>query len=498
MNYIKILKYRYSLIIKYVGILVMGAGLFMLTPLISLFFYSNEINHIKFFVIPSVIAFMTGAILYIAMKGSKSDINLTLKEGAIIVVLSWIIATIFFALPFMMGLDMNITNSIFEAVSGITTTGLSVIDVSKTPGIYLLWRSIMQFLGGAGLVVIALSSILPMHGMGLYEAEGRTDQLLPHVRKTTSMIVQIYIGYIVAGIILYVITGMTLFDAINHSIAAISTGGFSTVTGSIGHYNNLPLELVTLLLMILGTMNFATSYTLLQGKAKRFFANAEIKFLFFLIALFTPLIAFVSLYDIYQSIGETLRQGIFQVVTALSTTGFSTVDFNDWPYFANFVIIILMIIGGGTGSTAGGIKQFRVFLVFKSIFWKIRQRFKPEHEIVENYVWRGEEKWYITNEHIRDAANYIILYLLTYIIGILIFLAHDYSLQDSLFEFASALGTVGLSVGVTAANAPKMILWTETVGMFLGRLEIIVIFYAFIKIIRDFSFISKKRKMDNK
>ncbi|MGM0411322.1 MAG: TrkH family potassium uptake protein [Bacillota bacterium] len=494
MTYLNILKTRYSLIVKYTGVIIMGAGVALFTPLFSLFLYGEDANHSKYFVIPAILALITGAIFYYSMKNKDRELNLTLKEGAVIVVFSWVIVTIFFSLPFILGLGMNFTNSIFEAVSGITTTGLSVVDVTSTPKIYLLWRSIMQFLGGAGLAVIALSSILPMQGMGLYEAEGRTDQLLPHVRKTTSMIVRIYIGYIIAGIILYVITGMTLFDAINHSIAAVSTGGFSTVPESIGHWNSLPLELATIVLMIFGTMNFATSYTLLKGKYKKFFANGEIKLLVTLIAISTPLVAFVSLNSIYSSLGESFRQSLFQMVTALSTTGFSTIDFNTWPYFANFIIIIFMIIGGGTGSTAGGIKQFRVYLVFKSIYWKIRQRFRPQNEIVENYVWRGEEKWYIKNGHIRDAANYIMLYLFTYLIGVMIFLAHGYSLEDSLFEFASALGTVGLSVGVTAANAPKMILWTETIGMFLGRLEIIVIFYAIIKIFRDFLYLRKKKK----
>ena len=474
----------------------MGSGLALLTPLLSLFFYAGESEQIKYFLIPAILALIIGSIFYLSIKKTEAELNLTLKEGAVIVVFSWLIVTIFFALPFIFGLGMNFTNSIFEAVSGITTTGLSVVDVTKVPKIYLLWRSVMQFLGGAGLAVIALSSILPMQGMGLYEAEGRTDQLLPHVRKTTSMIVQIYIGYVLAGIILYVLTGMTLFDAVNHSIAAVSTGGFSTVPESIGHWNSLPLELATIILMVFGTMNFATSYTLIKGKYKKFFANGEIKLLFLLIGIFTPLVAFISLNGLYNSLGGAFRKSLFQMVTALSTTGFSTIDFNTWPYFANFVILIFMLIGGGTGSTAGGIKQFRIFLVFKSIYWKIKQRFRPRNEIQENYIWRGEEKWYIQNTHIRDAANYIILYLFTFVIGVLIFLAHDYSLQESLFEFASALGTVGLSVGITAADAPKLILWTETIGMFLGRLEIFVIFYAIIKIFKDTKYVRKKKKRE--
>jgi trk system potassium uptake protein TrkH len=306
------------------------------------------------------------------------------------------------------------------------------------------------------------------------------------------MIVRIYLGYTIAGIILYYLSGMSFFNAINHSFAALSTGGFSTVTNSIGEWNSIGVELVTIILMLLGTINFATHYALIKGKFKKFFINAEIKLMGILIAFLLPIIIFISLMGIYGNFQESLRHAIFQIISALSTTGFSTIDFNTWPIFANFIIIILMIIGGGTGSTAGGIKQYRIYIMFKSIYWNIKRQFFPRNQVNENYIWRGESKWYLKNEHIREIANYILLYLFTYMVGVMIFLSQGYQLGESMFEFASALGTVGLSIGITSAEVSPIILWTEIFGMILGRLEILIIFFAIIKLFADIKVFNSK------
>lgn len=493
MDYTSLLKYRYRLIIKYTGLIVMIVGGVLLLPFLSLLFYPGDYVYLPYFLFTALISLLVGGFMYYKAGAGGETVSLTLKEGGIIVLLSWFIALIFSALPFIWGLKMSWTHSIFEVVSGWTTTGLSVMNVAKTPAIYLLWRSIMQLMGGAGLAVIALSSILPMQGMGLYMAEARSDQLLPHVQRSTQMIMKIYLAYIGAGVLLYYLSGMGLFDAINHSIAAISTGGFSTVQASIGHWNSVPIELVTIILMFLGTINFATHYALLQGKFKTFFRNGEIRLMGFLLIISIPLVVFIGLNGLYTELSSSFRDTVFQLVSALSTTGFSTIDFVFWPIFANFFVIIFMLIGGGTGSTAGGIKQFRVYIILKSIYWEIKQHFLPKNRVNEDYVWRGEDKLYIKDKNIREIANYIILYLFTYLSGVLIFLASGYSLRDSLFEFASALGTVGLSIGITGPDASGLILWTEIFGMMLGRLEFLVIIFAFTKLIKDSKYYFKKK-----
>ncbi len=493
MLYIKQLRERYQLVIGYVGTMIIGVGIALLMPLLILPIYKNEINEIWYFIIPSIIAIITGFMMRSRMKYGEDTI-LTLQEGGIIVVLGWILTVILSSLPFVISGKLNFTQGIFEAMSGWTTTGLSVVDVTKTSHLFLFWRSIMQFFGGAGLAVVMLSAIIGPHGLGLYNAEGRSDKLLPNVAKSTKLIMIIYSGYVIGGTILYMIAGMPWFDSINHSIAAVSTGGFSTKANSIGAYNSLSIELITIILMLLGTTNFAAHYVLLKGEIRKFFKIGEIKFMFFLLAVLIPITSFLSLAKLYETIGKSVRIGAFELISALSTTGFSTVGYLDWDNFAVFIMIILMIIGGGAGSTAGGLKQYRVFVMLKSLVWDIKGYLLPKNVVRQNYVNRPEGKYYVSKEHIIEISNFTTLYMITYAIGVGILLLHGYPLKDSMFEFASSLGTVGLSVGITSPDAPSMVLWTETIGMMLGRLEFIVIFFASMKIFKDIKLIFINRK----
>lgn len=493
MLYARQLKERYQLVIGYVGIMIIGVGLALLMPLLIIPIYKNEMNEILYFIIPSVLAITTGFLMRSRMKYGE-DATLTLQEGGIIVVLGWMLTVVFSALPFIISGKLNFTQAIFESVSGWTTTGLSVVDVAKIPHVFLLWRSIMQFFGGAGLAVVMLSAIIGPHGLGLYNAEGRSDKLLPNVRKSTKLIMVIYSGYVIAGTILYILAGMSWFDSINHAIAAVSTGGFSTKTNSIGHYNSLSIELITIILMLLGTTNFAAHYVLLKGEIKKFFRIGEIRFMFFLLAILIPVTSYLSLIKLYGTVGKSIRIGAFELISALTTTGFSTVGYLDWDNFSVFIMIILMVIGGGAGSTAGGLKQYRVYVMLKSLIWDIKGYLLPKNVVRQNYVNRPEGKYYVSKEHILEISNFTTLYMITYAIGVGILLLHGYTLRDSMFEFASSLGTVGLSVGITSPDAPALVLWTETIGMILGRLEFIVIFFASMKIIKDIRLILKNKK----
>jgi trk system potassium uptake protein TrkH len=339
-----------------------------------------------------------------------------------------------------------------------------------------------------------LSSIIGPYGLGLYNAEGRSDKLLPHVKRSTKMIMVIYISYITVGTILYVVFGMSVFDAINHSIAAVSTGGFSTQSNSIGSYNSVSIELITIILMLLGTINFASHFVLIKRDFKQFFKTGEIKFMFILISIVVPMVAFVSLNSFYGSLSQGFRYSIFELVSALTTTGFNLVSYNDWPNFAFFIMVILMLIGGGTGSTAGGIKQYRIFLVLKSIYWEIKKFLQPKRVINENYIMKPDEKFYVDQGHIVSVYNFIAIYMFFYIVGVSIMTAYGYPIKESLFEFASSIGTVGLSVGITSPDTPRVVMWTQSIGMFMGRLEIFVIFFAMIKFVKDLKFYFKNRK----
>ena len=488
MNYRRILLKRYEIILKYTASICFLLGISFLLPLITLIFYSGQGPYYEYFLYPGLSLAVIGIIAHYIISKSVEGVTLKLKEGGVIVILSWLIAIFASALPFIFGLNMSFTHGMFESVSGWTTTGLSVVTESETPRIFLLWRSLMQFMGGAGLAVIALSSILPLQGMGLYMAEGRDDKLMPHVKKSTKIILYIYLSYTIVGTVLYRFFGMNWFDAINHAMAALSTGGFSTRGASIGYWNNLNIEIVTIFLMFAGTVNFATNFTLLKGKVKSFFKNSEIKMMGMLLLISIPLLSFLALRSTSALLPETVREISFQLISALSTTGFGTVSISSLILPVIFVIIIFMIIGGGIGSTAGGIKQYRIFIMLKSIYWRIKSQFQSEHQIKENYIYKAENRIYISSDNISKIASFIALYLLTYSIGVFIFLAHDYSLIKSCFEFASAQGTVGLSMGITSAKAPNTILWTEIGGMFLGRLEFFIVFYTIVKIIDDINY----------
>jgi trk system potassium uptake protein TrkH len=491
MLYIEQLKNRYRLIISYVGIIIVGVGVIMLLPLLTLPFYPEEISMTPYFVFPALITITFGYFMKIVPVNNKEETSLSLPEGGVIVVLAWFIMIVLSTLPFIMSGMLNFSQAMFEAVSGWTTTGLSVVDVTTAPKIILMWRSIMQFFGGAGLAVVMLSAIIGPHGLGLYVAEGRTDKLLPSIAKSTKLILSIYASYVIAGIVLYTIAGMPIFDSINHAMAALSTGGFSTQANSIGHYNSLAIELITIILMFAGTTNFVAHYVLLRGRIREFFRIGEVKFMLFLLGTLIPIVTFISLRPIYGNLAESFRVGVFELTSALSTTGFAIVEYNVWPAFAVFIMIVLMMIGGGTGSTAGGIKLYRVFLLFKSLVWNIKSYLQPKSLVEEHSINRPDGKFYVSKSHILEVANFFFLVLVTYIIGVAIFLAHGYPLLDSMFEFASSIGTVGLSVGITSASAPLGIMWTQIVGMILGRLEFFVIFFAIIKMIKDSSFMIK-------
>lgn len=485
MQFVDQLKLKYKLMINYLGVVFMVNSGILLLPLLMLFFYPEDGYQAKFFIIPSLMTFAIGLTLWLTSRKKMESIDISVQEAGIIVVFSWIITCILSAFPFVLEGTLNFTQGMFESVSGWTTTGLSVVDVSETSKLFLFWRSIMQLFGGAGIAVIVLASILGPSGRGLYSAEGRSDLLLPNISKSAKLIMTIYLGYIASGTLLYILFGMSPFDAINHAIAALSTGGFSTVPTSIGHYDNVMIEGVTIVLMLAGTINFAAHYILLKGNIKQFLKIGEIKWMFFLLSFSIPLVAFFSIKSIYFNISKVIRVSIFEIVSALTTTGFSTVGYNDWDDFAIFIMIILMLIGGGTGSTAGGIKQYRVYVLYKSFVDNLKSFLKPPKRIRELEIEKPEGTAYLGHSQVNDISNFVFIYMLLYMVGVSIMLAHGYPLKDSMFEFASSIGTVGLSVGITSATTPPLVLWTQTIGMFLGRLEILIIFYAASKLFKD-------------
>jgi trk system potassium uptake protein TrkH len=278
---------------------------------------------------------------------------------------------------------------------------------------------------------------------------------------------------------------MNWFDAVNHAFTALSTGGFSTRANSIAHWDSLAVEAVIVGLMLLGTLNFLTAYTLFRTKFRAVARNSEVRQTIVVILLAIAILLFGVTLGLYQNLGESLRVAVFNAVSALSTTGFATVDYNQWNGLGWLVLILLMLMGGGTGSTAGGIKQYRVHVLLRGLVWEFRRRLLPRRAILEPYLWKGEEREFVSDSHLRAVGLFVFLYLGIFFVGSGVLAAYGYDLDKSLFEFSSALSTVGISVGITSPDAPPGVLWVEMAAMFLGRLEFFTVVVGLFRLLDD-------------
>lgn len=483
-RYAGFLRHRYRIIAGYTGLICMIVGAIILLPLPLLAIYRQETSLAFAFALPGGLLAAGGFVLWRWLV-ARANSGLTFQEGSVVVVLSWVVAIVAGAAPFMLGIGLTFTQAVFEATSGWTTTGLSVVDVPHAPMTFLFYRSLIQYAGGAGLAIITLSALVGPSGAGVSIAEGRGELLAPHVRRSAKLVLAIYLGCGLVGTPLLRAVGMSWFDAINHAMASLSTGGFSTRLQSIGYWDSASVEAAVMFLMLIGTLNFLTSYSLVRGHFRTAARNTEVQ----LMAVLLPLAAAITLFGVtmglYPTLGKSVRVAIFETVSALTTTGFATVDYHPWNGLGWFVLIVLMMIGGGTGSTAGAIKQYRVVVLLKAAAWEVRRSLLPEHAISRPYVWQGERRDYLTDDRVRQVGVFVFVYVTTYFVGSMILMGHGYTLQESMFEFASSLGTVGLSVGVTLPDAPAAVLWTETAGMFLGRLEFFTILIGIAKIATD-------------
>jgi trk system potassium uptake protein TrkH len=483
-RYAAYLRQRYKAILGYTGLLSLIASLLILSPLLLLIAYPHELSLAWGFLVPSLVLGSLGMFLWRRLTPRQAA-SLTMQEGAVIVVLTWLLVTLAGAIPFIAISRLGFTHAFFESTSGWTTAGLSVLDVGRASHLILFYRSVTQLAGGAGLAIIMLSALAGPVGPGLTMAEGRTEQLLPHVRRSARLVFSMYAGYVVVGVLALRIAGMNWFEAVNHAFTAVSTGGFSTKVESIAYWDSPAVEAVIIILMLLGTLNFLTAYTLIQRKYRAVARNSEVRQTALLILIGVVVLLFGVTGGLYATVGESLRVAIFSAVSALSTTGFATADFGHWNGLGLLLLILFMLMGGGTGSTAGGIKQYRIYVLFRGLVWEFRRRFLPRSAVTEPDAWRGEQRMFISDTQLRQVAMFVFLYLAVFLVGSGILAAHGYSLGDSLFEFASALSTVGISVGITSADAPNGVLWVQMAAMFLGRLEFFTIVIGLIRIVND-------------
>ncbi len=465
------------------GKLSILTGLFVIAPLIILPWYPEDAKYALPFLIPGGGSILLGLLLSLFGKKDTEapmDWRSQMGRSSLTVLFAWGWGVLIGALPFVLGGQLRMIPALFEAVSGWTTTGLSAMDVSIVPMIYLFHRSFMQYCGGLGFIMMMIIFISNKQSMNLYNAEGHPDKIMPNIKRTAQAIFVIYNICLVLGSIAYRIAGMTWFDSICHCMCSLSTGGFSTKLMSIGEYNSLSIEIITIVLMLVGTTNFAALLLLARGKIRSFFRVSEVKFMFILLAIFIPPTAVSLAHGLDIGLAEGFRKSAFDVVSALSTTGYSTMSYAEWPHLAIGVLILMMVIGGGIGSTAGGIKISRVYLMLRLCAIQIKKKLSPGSNVGSPHYVKASGKTPIDQELADDTTGFVMAYLVIYVVGSLVMtVTAGCTLMEAMFDFASSLSTVGLSIGITGPMTNDATLIVEMIGMLLGRLEIFIVVIGF-------------------
>ncbi len=468
----------FRLCLGYIGYAIMFAGGIVMVPLIALPLYPDEAHLAPCFIFPGTAAMLAGYLLYfMSVRGVKRG-RLRRGEDAVAITGAWVVAIGVFALPFLATGNYTVSQAIFETTSGLTTTGLSIVDVTTCPHLFLLHRSMMHFFGGVGLVLVLASMVSDNGVLRIYNAEGHTDRLLPSMTDSARVILLLYTGFIVFGVVAYLLCGMPAFDAVNMAISAVSTGGFAVRAQSIGAYDSVSIQIVSIVLMLLGATNFLASYLLLKGNAKAFIRHAETKAFYGVVIGFSLLASMILLTEGFSdSIPDALLASTFHVVSTITTTGFQTVSaFSLFPSSVLLLLLMLMFMGSEAGSTAGGMKMYRIVVIAKSLFWSLRDRFGAHRNVYSHKISRFGKRIECSEDERWGALAFAMLYVGMFVAGSLVFALAGGSLGDAMFEFASCLGNVGIGVGFITAESSSAVLLTASAGMLLGRLEIIPIF----------------------
>lgn len=475
----------YKLVFGYIGAMLLVIGVVLLLPLLVLFAYPDEIHYAHCFIMPSIPCFISGYFLMKLIRG-KNTAPLNRNHDAIIVVFSWLLIILFSSVPFLLTGRFTFIQSLFESTSAYTTTGLSVMNSDTLPHIFLIFRSVGLFIGGVGLILVVSTVLSSYYGMRLYGTEGHSEKLLPNVIKTSRLILGVYSLYILLGTCAFYYFGMSWFDAINHAIAALSTGGFSTKAQGIRAFNSLPIEIISVILMLLGGTGFLIHVLLTKLNFKKILLHCETKFNIFLFLTVIPLFCFSLHKHFGITVLSALRITIFNVVSAVTTTGFQTIpNFNLLPPSLFLSLILLMLIGGNTGSTSGGIKQYRVIIILKELWWNIIDKTSFRRVIRVYVLNKYGENEAIDQYEKRKVSSFVFLYLFIFLVSTFIFTCFGYSISGSMFEVASALSGTGTSCGIISSVCPTPILITTAICMLLGRLEIYVIILSFLRIFMD-------------
>ncbi len=479
---------EFRLIGFYTGKVVFGVGLAMLLPA-AVALVVGEPNEACGFVVGAALAITAGRASEMWLHTSAT---LTTSQGLATVALAWLSAPFFAAVPLLLsGHYASYLDSYFEAMSGFATIGLTLVnDVDHLPLSVNLWRHLMQFLGGQGVVIVVLTVFATSSARvgSLYTGEGREEKIVPNVIRTAQFIWRIALAYALIGTSLLwgslLVAGMppvgAAFHALNLFMAAFDTGGFATMSSSVGFYRSPLVETVLLPLMVAGAFSFPLHYHLGQGRRRELTRNIETRTIAISVtAVFTIMVVGLVRTGTFPGLGPLLRHGFFHAVAAHTTTGLATVSgrlyVTDWGVLAPAMLVTGMALGGMAGSTAGGIKALRVGLIVKGLKRDVRRVLLPEDAmVVETY--HSISQRVLRDDQVRAAATIFLLWLCLYLGGGLLGLFYGYELQLALFESVAAASSGGLSVGLVRPDLEPLLKIVYIAQMVTGRLEFVSVF----------------------
>ena len=471
---------NYKTVFFTLGILQIILGVSMFIPIIVQFFYS-EID--SSFFGSSIVTIIFGTLFF--LSNLDHDKKLNLQQAFLLTALSWISIAVFGSLPFVFSsIDLSITDSFFESMSGITTTGSTIIsDLENAPKGLLLWRAILQWLGGIGIIVMAITlmPIMNVGGMQLFKISSNdsSEKILPKSKEIALRLIYIYSGLTGLCAITYWIFGMGKFDSLTHSMTTIATGGFSNYNESIGYFNSLPIEISSMFFIILGSIPFIAYIKFISGNKKIFLNDIQIK-TFLKIIIFTVII--LSIYLLFSNQENfSLRSIFFNTISILSGTGYVNAEFDRWGSFPITLFLALMFIGGCAGSTACGVKIFRIQILYLFILNQLKKIIYPKGVFVIKYDQNA-----VDEKFIASIISFIYFYIVIFFILTALLSLTGLDFITAISGAATSISNVGPGLGpIIGPNGdfsalPDLSKWILTVGMILGRLELFAILVLFL------------------
>jgi trk system potassium uptake protein TrkH len=470
---------RWRFILKIIGVLTLFFGLTMIFPLLVGLYYRDAS------LIPLVksmgITVAAGSILYLIFFKAKAEV-ISQREGMAIVAVGWTAVGLFGAIPFYLGDgSFTFTDAVFESVSGFTTTGASVLtNIEAVSKGLLFWRSFIQWLGGMGIIVLSVA-ILPFLGVGgmqLYKAEVPSpvpDKLKPRIRDTAMILWKVYALISVAEVVLLMLGGMSLFEALCHTFTTMPTGGFSTKNTSVAHYNSVYFDGVFMFFMLLAGINFSLHYQMIRGKPLAFWRDSECRFFLGAVAIFTIVVSLDVFHTVYDTIGDALRYGAFQVVSIVTTTGYVTADYGQWPAMSQLILLMCMFLGASAGSTGGGMKCLRIMLCFKYCY---KELFSLIHPRAVTHIKIGGKT--VPEDVMRSVLGFLALYIGLFALSSVVLAGLGVDFTTSFSAVAATIGNIGPGFGAVGpvenfAGIPAAGKWLLVWCMLLGRLEIFTV-----------------------